>query len=247
MEPRFGRLYASAVLRPLAEQVVDALDMHPGETGCDLICDSGTVGLAFAAVAGPSGRVLLVDTDAAMSAAARREISRSGCAAVSCVAGAHAIPVTTASCDRVASLLTAGFWDGASLFDEADRVRTPAGSAAIVTWDEMDPPAHEIALEAALRAEVGLDSRFLRACRAPVSVPRHWETMLLRDVVRFDGMAQYWAAMVLERPVASEIAAVPEAVRRAVRGACERALQAFIAADGTMRIPVAATMLRRSG
>lgn len=247
MAPRFGRLYASAVLRPLAEQVVDALDVHPGETGCDLMCDAGTLGLAFAAVVGPEGRVLFVDTDAATSDAARREVSRSGCAAVSLVAGAHAIPVTTASCDRVASLLTAGFWDGASLFDEAERVRTPGGSAAIVTWDEANPPAHEVALEAALRAEVGLDSRFLRACRAPVSMPRHWETVLLRDVVRFDGMAQYWAAMVLERPVAGEIASLPETALQASRMACERALRAFIAADGTMRIPVAATMLRRYG
>ena len=31
----------------------------------------------------------------------------------------------------------------------------------------------------------------------------HWETVTLRDVVRFDGMAQYWAAMVLERPIAA--------------------------------------------
>jgi hypothetical protein len=247
VEPRFGRLYASAVLRPLAEQVVDALGARPGEIGCDLICDAGTLGLAFAAAVGSRGRVLLVDTDAEPPAAAQREISRSGGAAMSLVAADHVIPVTTASCDRVASLLTVGFWDGASLFDEADRIRTPAGSAAIVTWDETNPPAHEVALDGALRAEAGLESRFLRACRPPVSAPEQWETVALRDVVRFDGMAHYWVAMVQERPVATEIAAVPSAAMQAVRIACERALRAFIAADGTMRIPVAAVMLRRSG
>jgi hypothetical protein len=58
-------------------------------------------------------------------------------------------------------------------------------------------------------------------------------------------MAQYWAAMVLERPLATELAAAPPSLLKAVRDTCERALQPWIAADGTMRIPVTATMIRR--
>jgi len=46
MEPRFGRLYMRAVLRPFAEQVVGVLGVQPGETACDLICDGATMGSA---------------------------------------------------------------------------------------------------------------------------------------------------------------------------------------------------------
>ncbi|MGA7989166.1 MAG: hypothetical protein WCB51_12295 [Candidatus Dormiibacterota bacterium] len=222
MEPRFGRLYSATVLRPLAEQLVAELDVRPGETVCDLLCDSGTLGAAFAGAVGENGRVVLVDSDVALPDAA--------------------------SCDRVGSLCTFGFWPHTSMLDEAMRITRPGGVAAMVAWDPDDPPAHERALVDALREVAGIDSRFLRQClAAPASGESDgWDIGHLRDVVRFDGIAQYWVAMVLERPRLTEIAGASELTVSALRRACEAGLRPYIAADGTMRIPVTATMWRRT-
>ncbi len=63
MEPRFGRLYSAAVLRPFAEQLVGELGVRAGEVACDLLCDSGTLALALGTAVGAQGRVVLVDSD----------------------------------------------------------------------------------------------------------------------------------------------------------------------------------------
>jgi hypothetical protein len=164
----------------------------------------------------------------------------------SCVPGEQALAIPDGTCDRAGSLCTLGFWDGADPFDEMERILTAAGVAAFVVWDGADPPAHERALRDALRDEAGMDSPFLDRC-LPVGVIGEragWDTVTLGDVVRFDGMAQYWAAMVSERPVAAELAGASASLLDAVRSACERALRPCIAADGTMRIPVKATLVR---
>jgi SAM-dependent methyltransferase len=222
MEPRFGRLYSTAVLRPLAEQLVAELGVRPGEVACDLLCDSGTLGAAFAGAVGAHGRVVLVELDS--------------------------VALDEGSCDRVGSLCTFGFWPGRSLLEEALRVTRPGGVAAVVTWNPDDPPAHERVLVDALRDVAEVDARFLRECLAtPGAGDRDgWDSAHLRDVVRFDGFAQYWAALVLERPGLTELGGVSEQTRVAVRGACEAALLPYIAADGTIRIPVTATMWRRT-
>jgi hypothetical protein len=246
MGPRFGRLYATAVLRPLAEQVVAALGVQSGDTACDLLCDSGTLGVALGAAVGARGRVLLVDTDASVLAAAAGEVSATGCSVSTAVAVAGRVPMEAESCDRAASLGTAGFWDGTSLPDELARVTRPSGAAAVLSWDAAEPPAHELALAGALRDEAGVSSPFLHQCLQAPGFPTHprWDAVQLQDVVLFDGISHYWVAMVVERPIAAELVEVSEAVRRSVRAGCERNLRQFTAADGTMRIPVTAILLR---
>jgi SAM-dependent methyltransferase len=221
-EPRFGRLYSATVLRPLAEQLVAELGVRPGETVCDLLCDSGMLGATFAGAVGNTGRVVPVDSDVALPNAG--------------------------SCDRVGSLCTLGFWTGASMLEVALRITRPGGVAAVLTWDPDDPPAHERALLDALRDVMGIDSPFLREClAAPAADESHgWEIGRLHDVVRFDGIAQYWVAMVLERPWLAEVDGASEPTVSALRRACEARLRPCIAADGTMRIPVTATMWRRT-
>jgi SAM-dependent methyltransferase len=222
VEPRFGRLYSTTVLRPLAEQLVAELGVQPGHVACDLLCDAGTLGAAFAPAVGTQGRVVLVESDVALPQAA--------------------------TCDRVGSLCTFGFWSGTSLLDESLRITRHGGAAAVLTWDPDHPPAHEGALVDALRDVAGIDSPFLRECLAAPAPDEAagWERAALRDVVRFDGIAQYWAAMVLERPRLTELGGASEQTATALRRACEAALQPYIAADGTIRIPVAATMWRRT-
>jgi ubiE/COQ5 methyltransferase family len=242
--PRFGRLYASAVLRPLAEQVVGALGVRPGETACDLVCDGGTLGVTLGTAVGSQGAVVLVDTDAALLQHALRDVSETGCAASTHLAIGGALALADSSCDRVASLCTFGFWDGASLLDIADRATRPTGRAVLLAWDAAQPPLHEVALVDALRDVAGIHSGFLARCLAspdPVQSAR-WQPVTLHDVVRFDGIGHYWAAMVGDRPIAAQLGRESDAALREIRTVCQRALAAFTAADGTMRMPVRATL-----
>jgi hypothetical protein len=240
--PRYGRLYASAVLRPLAEQVTDALGVGRGQTACDLLCDSGSMGVALGTAVGREGHVMLVDSDAALLRAAAHEVSATGCAVSTRVA--HAAAPDGHRYDRVASLCTFGFWEGASLLDVAYGLTRPGGRAAVLTWDAASLPAHEVALADALRVVAGFQSPFVTRCLAGPDAAQalRWEPVTLHDVVRFDGINAYWAAMVLERPVAREFEHQPGDSAQAMRAACLRSLQPWTAPDGTMRIPVRATL-----
>ena len=243
MRPRYGRLYAKAVLRPLAEQVLDALDVLPGDTACDLMCDGGTMGMAFGSAVGGAGRVLLADTDAEVLAAARNEVSASGAHVSTHLADAGSA-LDEASFDRAASLCTFGFWSGGSLLDVAERAIRPTGRVAVLTWDAAQPPPHEAVLVDALRDVSGMQSRFLTQCLASPDADQspRWDTVAVNDVVRFDGITEYWAAMVVERPLVRELELQLDPVIAAVREACQRALLPCTAADGTMRIPVLASL-----
>jgi predicted RNA methylase len=244
VEPRFGRLYASAVLRPLAEQVLDALGARPGDTVCDVMCDGGTLGVALGRAVGGQGHVVLVDTDAARLQAASGDVSATGCVVSTEMAVDGINTIDDASFDRVASLCTFGFWEGGSMLDVAERAMRPAGSAAVLTWDAAQSPAHEVALADALRDVTGIQSGFLTQCLAAPDARNaaRWEPITLNDVVRFDGINAYWAAMVVERPLAFELARESDETLSAVRASCQRALAPWTAADGTIRIPVRAAL-----
>jgi hypothetical protein len=96
---------------------------------------------------------------------------------------------------------------------------------------------------------LGGDSPFLARCLAgpdPLEAAR-WEAVTLHDVVRFDGIGNYWTAMVTERPIAEELQSETAATMGRIRAACQRALEPCTARDGTMRIPVRATIWRSAG
>ena len=192
--------------------------------------------------------MVLVETDDGLLQSAIREVAETGCEVSSQVADRDASPLMEQSCDRIASLCTQGFWDGAALFSVAEHATRPGGCAAIVTWDPALPPLHEVALVDALRDVCGMHSRFLECCLASVDTvgAAGWEQVALHDVARFDGIGGYWAAMVVARPLAAEIEDVSDHLLSAVRAACQRALEPCTAADGTMLIPVHATMYRRA-
>jgi hypothetical protein len=176
---------------------------------------------------------------------AEADVAQSGCSVSTKLASGGGAVFPVASCDRIGSLCTLGFWDGDSLFDVARRATRPAGCAAVLTWGA-ETPLHEMALEHALRDVLGETSPFLTRCLAsPDPQPDEgWESLSVQDVVRFDGIATYWAALVTERPLAVELARQPDDAVHALRAACQRALEPCIAADGTMRIPVHATLHR---
>jgi hypothetical protein len=244
VEPRYGRLYASAVLRPLAEQVVSLLDVQPGETVCDLMCDGATLGVALGRSVGPRGRVVLVDTDSEVLRRAAPDVAESGASVSTELATDGTSPVSDGLCDRVASLCTLGFYKG-DLLDVARHATRDNGCAAVLSWGAV-APLHERALVNALHEVLGMTSPFLTRCLASPDPQQKegWELVAVRDVARFDGIGTYWAAMVAERPIAAELARQPDNAIHALRAACQRGLESCTAADGTMRIPVEATLCR---
>lgn len=221
------------------------LGVQPGETVCDLMCDGGTLGVALGRATGSRGNVVLIDTDSELLRRAATEVSESGASVATKLASDGVSPLLDASCDRLASLCTLGFWNGEPPLEVARRAVRPTGRAAVLTWGA-EAPLHERALASALREVLGMTSPFLTQCLAGPD-PQHdqgWEFVAVHDVVRFDGIGTYWAAMVTERPTAAELAHQPDDAMHALREACQRALEPCTAADGTMRIPVHASLYR---
>ncbi|HWW08960.1 MAG TPA: hypothetical protein VNY76_01820 [Candidatus Acidoferrales bacterium] len=238
---RYGQLYGAAVLRPFAEQLANALDVEPGQTVCDLLCDGGELTRVLALRVAPDGRVFAADVDTAgcSDSVESGGIPRGIVATVELRDGV--VPIADRTCAAVGVLFTAGF--AAALRSEAARVCLPGGRALAAVWDPQNPPAHEHVLDAALQTVARYDSEYLRAVLA-VPAGSAGVSVTVGDVVRFDGFAHYWAAMVRERPLMDELsAALPEVAVREVQDVSRAALGRYAAADGTLRIPVSANLM----
>jgi SAM-dependent methyltransferase len=247
MEPRYGRLYATAVLKPLAEQVIRLLAVAEGETTADLLCDGGALTAAMARAAGVTGWVYAIDVDAELVEAAAGEAPPGAATMVTAVSDARRVPLSDQSCDTVASLLTLGFGDAAALIAEGRRIARSVERAVFVTWDENLPPAHEVVLEQALRGAAAHSSTFLQQVLAGPPQNPDATAQTLSDVVRFDGFEHYWAAMVDSRPqLRAEIDGLAASACHAARERCRRALQRYATPDGALRIPVRAVAIRAS-
>lgn len=75
----------------------------------------------------------------------------------------------------------------------------------------------------------------------PVAPAAGWRQRRLSDVARFDGVEHLLTALTDERGID-----LPRAHRAALRDRLARELASFTAADGTMRIPVHATLVERA-
>jgi hypothetical protein len=138
--------------------------------------------------------------------------------------------------DLAVSLLTvAGAERAGRALAELARV---ARRVAVVVWT--DGATHENALCDAWR-ELGAPGA-LPDTMLTAATPPGWSGSELADVARFDGIGQLWAGLVTERGVA-----VPAAMATALQERLAENVAAFTAADGTMRIPVRATLLTRDG
>src|SRR6202140_4901432 len=238
---RYGQLYGAAVLRPFAEQLANALDVEPGQAVCDRLCDGGELTRVLALRVAPDGTVFAADVD---TAGCSDPVESAGIpdgivTAVEMRDGA--VPIADRTCAAVGVLFTAGF--AATLQSEAARVCIPGGRALAAVWDPESPPAHEQVLDAALQTVARYDSEYLRAVLA-VPAGSAGVTVTVSDVVRFDGFAHYWAALVRERPLMDELgAALPEVAIQEVQDVSRAALGRYAAADGTLRIPVSAKFM----
>jgi SAM-dependent methyltransferase len=244
MEPRYGRLYAAAVLRPFAEQLIRLLELAAGETAADLICDGGVLTAAMARAAGEHGTVYALDLDAGLVRDAGAEAPPGAARVVPVVCDAGSLPLSRGACDVAASLFTLGFGEAEALMSEGRRITRAANRAVFVTWDTNAPPPHEAALDQALREAAAHSSTFLKQVVAAPPQDPTWTAQPLNDVVRFDGFDHYWTAMVDHRPpLRAELDGIPAAALHAAREQCCRALQRYTTLDGGLRIPVSAVAL----
>ena len=244
MRPRFGAALSATVLRPLAEQLVQEIDLRPGAVVCDLICDGGALTPFLARAVAPIGVVVTIDTDLELATQAAENVLPIS-KVVPKMSDGSTVPLDDASCDAVASLLTVVFADHRFLLQDARRVLRPDGTGALLVWDPERPPAFASLLQDSLRDE-GVASPFLERMLAPVDAPRGATVRGLRDVCRVETATHLWGAM-LDGPLAVELAALPEETVASVRARYEASLQEYAEPDGTLRIPVHARVITLRG
>lgn len=118
----------------------------------------------------------------------------------------------------------------------ADLLDADASTALVMVWD--GGATHENAVLHAWSEVCGEALPELARCAGTVAAPSGWTTSRVIDVVRFDSVAQLRQALVDERGIVP-----PPPASAALTDRIAHHLRAYEAADGTLRIPVRATLL----
>jgi SAM-dependent methyltransferase len=257
-----GRLLVETVLRPFGEHLAAMVGARTGDTCVDVSGDGGVMPALLSNAAGATGACIAVDDspevlrelDTAAAMLHRTNLR-------TLLAPAAALPLPTAGAQVATSLFALAHAPGpGAALAELVRVVAPrgVGRLACAAWSEPDAAPHEGILQAALREVTGrVPDALARALQlgypeapeqlvATTSGAAGVQVVRIHDVVRFDGAAHYWAAMVTERPIAKAVAALPERTAAAVRERATQLLAPYAAADGTLRIPTEAVVIVRS-
>ncbi|MEO8898913.1 MAG: hypothetical protein ABI473_09530 [Candidatus Dormibacter sp.] len=229
-----SRLYETALLGPLAEQLVEAIGIAPGMRVVDVLGDAGVLTRRLAATTGIAGSVVTVVADDIAARALAQELRESRTIALEVVASPDELPFQGREFDAAASLLRLEGDVGAAALREMERVAHRA--AAIVAAGSRPLPEDLLA-----RAWQEVTATVPPELRAPDAVlpPEDWTATPMRDVARFDGAQQLWIALCDHLAIRMD-----DAEATAVSRHFNEALVAFQGADGTLRIPVEVTLLR---
>lgn len=252
-----GRLLVETVLRPFAEHLVAMVRPQPGDTCVDVSGDGGAIPLLIARRA-PGAHCIAVDHDESVL----RDITdqaallhRVGVDTLRAPIDAMPLPDGVAACTTSLFAVAHASHPAAALAELLRITDAQRGRIACALWSEPGAAPHEGALVDALHEVTGdvpdaLQGQLAYGYPAAADnlVARAGATgrlhaLRVHDVVRFDGIAHWWAAMVSERPTAAAVAALPADTQQGIRDAAERHLVPHTAADGTMRIPVEAVVL----
>jgi ubiquinone/menaquinone biosynthesis C-methylase UbiE len=130
-----------AFFAPIAEGLVEVLDLSPGERVLDVGCGRGAVTFPAAAAVGPTGSVRAVDLAPAMVEQTRRRAAELGLAQVSTSVVTDAgLGVPDASVDVVASSLVLFFApDPLATLRSWLRPLVPGGRIGLATFGAADP------------------------------------------------------------------------------------------------------------
>ena len=150
----YERFFVPAIGGPLAERLVAAAALRPGERVLDLACGTGIVARLAADRVGPAGVVAGADVNAGMLTVARTAAASSGRTSITWFeTAAEAMPLPDAAYDVVLCQLALQFFaDRVSALREVHRVLVPGGR--VLATVPAPTPFFEI-LEQALRRHVG--------------------------------------------------------------------------------------------
>lgn len=238
----WSRIYAAALLRPLAEQLVDAAGILPGMRVLDVFGGAGVLTRLLATVLGLDGSLVALEEGSAEALAGDGDAARvledelrsARVRAQVTSASSHQLPFGDGEFDVAVSLLRlSAVVGGTPALAEMQRVAHQA--AAIVAGERR--PAPEDLLARAWTDVTGDVPAHLQM-PDPVEPPPGWTATRLADVARFDSPQQLWTALE-PFPLAT-----PDGASATVRRRFSTLLAPFEGADGTLRLPVEVRLLR---
>lgn len=206
-------------MQPLVDALLDAAAPGPGAHLLDVACGPGILARSAAPLVGPSGRLVGVDINAGMVAAARRGPTTEP-AIEWHVASAEDLPFADAAFDVVAAQQGIQFFgDLPAAVAEMARVTRPGGRVAATSWSPMPDSPFLHAQYRSLVEAVGDEAvaTFPGAFRLTADDLRTaWEDAGLRDVtvelvapeVRLPPIAAYAAAQIRATPWGAALDAV---------------------------------------
>jgi hypothetical protein len=231
-----SRLYETALLGPLAEQLVEAAGIGPGMRVVDVLGDAGVLTRRVASTVGPGGFVVSVVADADSARALEQELREARTTASVVIAPPDALPFEQREFDAAISLLRLTGSAGTAALREMERVADHA--AAVATADRR--PLPEDLLARAWQDVTGTAPPELDPPSAAL-LPDGWTATPMHDVARFDSAQQLWMALCDHLAIE-----VPDTEAAAVSRRFNHGLMAFQGADGTLRIPIEVSLLRQT-
>ncbi|QTD99438.1 class I SAM-dependent methyltransferase [Streptomyces cyanogenus] len=157
--PEGYETYSTPIMAPFVGELLDAVDLCPGDTVLDLACGTGFAARAAAALVGPTGRVRGADHDAEMIRVARERHPRLYPDIEFTVAPADHLPYDTAAFDVVVCQQGAQFFpDLDAVLAEVARVTRPEGRFAATVWAPVDRQPYFLAQQRAVHEYGGPDA-----------------------------------------------------------------------------------------
>jgi SAM-dependent methyltransferase len=233
---------------PVSRNLVERLQLEPGQTVLELAAGPGQTGLLAADAVGPEGRLISTDFAPAMVDAARRLTQERRVGNIEHrVMDAEAIDLPDASVDAV--LCRWGFMlfaDPARAFAETRRVLRPGGRLAFAVWAPPDTNPWAAVVGRTVVAhgampppEPDAPGMFLFANPERIdAVVRGagFERVEIDDVAvafTYDSFDDYWTVTLeLGAGIANALAPLPEEEREQIRADVERAAEPYRTADG---------------
>jgi len=247
-----------ALAAPVSEWMIDAVDLQPGQRVLELAAGLGETGFLAAELVAPAGGVITSDQADAMLDGARRRAGELGLTNVEFqVLNAEWIDLPVASVDAV--LCRWGYMlmaDPPVALSETRRVLRPEGRVALAVWDaiEHNPWALHPAAEL---LERGLSEPPPPGAPGPFALG---DKRAVRDLLEAAGFQDVWVERLeltqrapsfeefwettldLARSFHDAVLARPEREIADIRAGLAKRLKPFMAADGSLEIPMRALM-----
>ncbi|MGW4563263.1 class I SAM-dependent methyltransferase [Streptomyces sp. NPDC004561] len=246
---------SAPIMGPFVAELLDAVDLGPGDAVLDLACGTGFVAHAAAPLVGPTGRVFGADIDEGMIRVARDRHPRLYPDIEFTAAPADRLPYDTAVFDAVVCQQGAQFFpDLTAALTEAARVTRPDGRFAATVWAPVERQPYFLAEQVALQEYGGPETpghfarAFTRTAEQLTTALRaagyrdtaHREVTFAialppLDTYAYDHLSALWGSLVKQ-------AGGTEALTRAARLVRDE-LAGHTAADGTATLPFTALLV----